>query len=358
MKFRFLRRFLFRRPKAIKVAYLIESTMLYGGIKVAFRHVQALEQMGCHATIICHEPYPDWLEPGVNFTQADPFNQDIGNSFDVLVATSARLPAQHYPPLGKAVVFHLMQGYEGDLKEAAPYMDIILKCYNLRMPSLAVTPYLKDLLEDRFDNEVVHYIGQGIDHHYFYPARPNKNLRYTGHVNLFVFGNLQQEVKQIRLALRVFSQAKAVIPQLRLIRISIFDTKREEEEILGHDIEFAKGKSPLEVGQILRQNPGILLGPSQEAEGFGLPPLEAMACGVPTVITRTPGFLSFDDRHDYALFSEVGNAEEMVEGIVKVFRDDALRAKIIKRGLEVAGNFTHQKVAKNLKKVFEEYLRK
>jgi glycosyltransferase involved in cell wall biosynthesis len=73
-------------------------------------------------------------------------------------------------------------------------------------------------------------------------------------------------------------------------------------------------------------------------EGFGLPPLEAMACGVPVVATAAgslPEVLG-----DAALLVPVGQPAALAAAIDRVLTDDALRARLIEAGRRRAAAFS------------------
>ena len=68
----------------MEICYLLESTDLWGGVKVVFRHVEALNKIGHKAVVICGQAYPTWLHPVIPFIQQDPFDKSIGHSFDFI----------------------------------------------------------------------------------------------------------------------------------------------------------------------------------------------------------------------------------------------------------------------------------
>lgn len=79
-------------------------------------------------------------------------------------------------------------------------------------------------------------------------------------------------------------------------------------------------------------------------EGFGLPPLEAMACGTPVLSTKKTSLAEV--LGDYPLAVEnPENIEEISEKILKILSDDNLRNELIKKGLERAQKFSWQKTA-------------
>ncbi len=339
---------IFRKPK-IKVAYLLESTDLWGGVKVVFRQVEALNKTGKYkAVVICGQAYPTWLNPGIAFIQQDPFDKNIGQGFDFLITTGFRLTPFHYKHQSHAQMIHLCQGYEGELKEAAPILEEIEDAYRIPIPRFVITEKLKNLLKQKFNSEHVFNIGQGLEHHLFFESDQNINTNYEDTINLFLLGPFEADVKQIHTGLYAFLEAKKLVPQLNLIRISLFGTKQLEEEIVGPIQDYHVNIPPEKVAEIVRNTPGLLLTPSLDAEGFGLPPLEAMASGLPTILTRISSFLSFDPTHDYAEFADVGNIEQMAQGIHEIITNHKKRQHIIQRGLEVAQKFNYSKVARNI----------
>ncbi|RIK07956.1 MAG: hypothetical protein DCC49_09710 [Acidobacteria bacterium] len=77
-------------------------------------------------------------------------------------------------------------------------------------------------------------------------------------------------------------------------------------------------------------------------EGFGMPPLEAMAEGTPVIATATsslPEVLG-----DAALLTEA-SADSVAEGILRVMGDSALRNDLSSRGVKRASTFTWQRSA-------------
>jgi glycosyltransferase involved in cell wall biosynthesis len=87
-------------------------------------------------------------------------------------------------------------------------------------------------------------------------------------------------------------------------------------------------------------------------EGFGFPPLEAMAVGVPVVATRAgslPEVLG-----DGASMIAVGDHEGLVEALDNVLTDAALRGRLIRAGTERAALFSWDRCGEGLARLYRD----
>ena len=86
-------------------------------------------------------------------------------------------------------------------------------------------------------------------------------------------------------------------------------------------------------------------------EGFGLPPLEAMACGVP-VITSNRSSLP-EVTGDAAILVDAESIEEISEAMRRVLSDDAFAGLMREKGLARAREFSWKKAAKETLRVYQ-----
>jgi glycosyltransferase involved in cell wall biosynthesis len=86
----------------------------------------------------------------------------------------------------------------------------------------------------------------------------------------------------------------------------------------------------------------LLVQPSFD-EGFGLPPLEAMAMGCPCLVSRA-GSLP-EVCADAAAYCDAGDPASIADGIVALLDDGDLRQRLIQRGYERAAGYTWHRCA-------------
>ncbi len=86
-------------------------------------------------------------------------------------------------------------------------------------------------------------------------------------------------------------------------------------------------------------------------EGFGLPVLEAMACGTPVVAAETSSLPEICG--GAAVMVNPHRRREIGRGIKKVFNDKILREKLVKKGLKQVEKFSWEKTARETVKVYQ-----
>lgn len=109
----------------------------------------------------------------------------------------------------------------------------------------------------------------------------------------------------------------------------------------------AEDMNPLMCGALAFVFPSIY-------EGFGMPPLEAMACGVPVLASGEASLPEVTG--DCAVIADVFSAESIAEGLYKLCTDEELRRELSRKGHERAQEFTWERSAEILYNVYRELL--
>lgn len=89
-------------------------------------------------------------------------------------------------------------------------------------------------------------------------------------------------------------------------------------------------------------------------EGFGLPVLEAMACGCPVVCSDTSALPEVGA--DAVLYCDPARPEDIAEKIYQVLADSTLRGLLIAKGLRRANEFSMERMAAEVLKVYQKVL--
>ena len=86
-------------------------------------------------------------------------------------------------------------------------------------------------------------------------------------------------------------------------------------------------------------------------EGFGLPVLEAMVCGIPVIISDTPSLVEI--AKDNALAVNPRDINKLAGAIYKIISDKDFAGKLAEKGKRYANEFTIERMAKETVAVYE-----
>jgi glycosyltransferase involved in cell wall biosynthesis len=98
----------------------------------------------------------------------------------------------------------------------------------------------------------------------------------------------------------------------------------------------------------------IFISSSLEGEGFGLPAMEALASGTPSILTEISSYKNFGTERDFAYFVPTHRPDRIAEGVLALIRDRGLRERCRERGISVANGFTLERTREALLNFVEE----
>lgn len=92
------------------------------------------------------------------------------------------------------------------------------------------------------------------------------------------------------------------------------------------------------------------------SEGFPVTVLEAMASGLPIIVTRVRGLQEIIKDGENGFLVEPKNPEQIAEKVLMLLEDDELRERISKNNKEQAEGYSWESVVARLEKVYRSYL--
>jgi len=87
-------------------------------------------------------------------------------------------------------------------------------------------------------------------------------------------------------------------------------------------------------------------------ESFGIPMLEAMACGVPVITSNTSSMPEVAG--DAALLTDPYKPEEITAAMIRITTDEKLRSELIKKGFAQAAKFSWKAMAEHVRQIYGE----
>jgi glycosyltransferase involved in cell wall biosynthesis len=362
----------------VKVDYLSCRIVKSGGTKIISQHVRLLKERGHDARLVTTDPMGEDLW-GIPVTRVKAYRKDFLGESDVLVGSWLR-DVEAASRIEGPVICHLCQGYEplelslriteetmpskyrhGGLWKSLLFrrkrwslqrrLRKIEETYRRETVKIVVSDYLKALLEKNYGAEC-YSVPNGIDPEIFRPSC--KPVDYAEPLRLLSFGAMDIASKGVDDTLGAIKLLKQRGIPFEFIRVSL-SPPTETEEKSGLVDRFLVGLDERKMVE-LYQRSHILIAPSL-SEGFGLPAIEAMSCGLPCILTDSGSYQSLDPMMDFAYFVPPRSPEAIVEGVLKVREDRLFRERITKRGLEVAGRYTLKKMGNVLEETLLKILK-
>lgn len=336
----------------MRITYLVEDvTEIWGGVKNALEAANELARRGHRVTVLSRSGPPDWMGLECDFKTVASFATDRIPDSDIVVATlwNTVLPAAH---CGQGKPVHFVQGYEGLAPLPHTSKDEIDAAYRLEGVSrITISKHLQQLLQERFQCKarLVRYM---VDHDVMHPGP--RRPEHDGPARVGLVGPYAVDWKDIKTGIEACRLASKAGLDLELVRVSNMP-QHPNEGNLPFPTEWHFNVPPSKMGDLYRSM-DVFLGTSRgNEEGFFLPAVEAMACGVPGVLTEIPCHQGYGEKQ-YALFVTPKSPVDMAEALVLVAKHRPIQDELRGNGLAVAQTYTLKNYVDDLEHAFEELL--
>jgi len=229
---------------------------------------------------------------------------------------------------------------------------------------IAISEYTKRSILERFpdlaDRIVVIYTGVDSDRYFPHAPDPNTLDKYgvsQAHIYVLYVGS-EQGRKNLRTLVDAFALIRQDIPNLKLLKVGPPQDPAGRAALL-HQVRSLGLENQFQLIDFVDEADlphiynaaAVFVFPSLR-EGFGLPPLEAMACGVPVISSNATSLPEVVG--DAALLVDPRDATEMARLLRGVLSDRELARTLSHRGRERAQRFTFKSAAAKVFQVYEE----
>lgn len=212
-----------------------------------------------------------------------------------------------------------------------------------------VSTYSKEQLQERYKipDEKISVTCNAVDRNIFNPgdkqlAKSTVLRNYGVSDYILTVGRLEPRKNHVSL-FRAYGQLKEKhkdLPRLVVVGNVDFGSKdiMEHAARLGimDDVVFITSANDAQLADLYRAASCFVF-PSH-AEGFGIPPLEAMSCGVPVVCSNTTAMKEFSD--GATLQISPNDVDEIADAILEIISDKEKAQDLVIRGVARSHNYT------------------
>jgi glycosyltransferase involved in cell wall biosynthesis len=326
--------------RRLRIAYLLEDTREpWGGVEMVIREANGLAAVGHDLTLYAKTPRPSWAEIHVPYVHIPSFDRAHLAPHDLIVGTffptvePARLAG-----LGRAV--HYCQGFEGDSPQLAEHQCWVDAAYRIEgVERITISPFLEERLRERYGIEA-RRVPYGVRADLYNPAA---SLPESSPTRIALIGPWPVGWKDIPTGVAAARRLHEQGADIELVRVSPHEFGREEREAWGNMRVEEHVQLPQAQMPDVYRSCQLFMGTSNGgAEGFFLPAMEAMACGLPIVLSDIKCFRHYDEQHDYASFVPPGDVNSFADALLELLENETLRAQRRARGLEVASRHSFE----------------
>ncbi|MCK5311335.1 MAG: glycosyltransferase family 4 protein [Desulfobacteraceae bacterium] len=356
----------------------LSSTMKFtGGTKLLFDYASYLRQAG-HKVDVLVKSKVGTLKDSIYVTVVKNFNSETIPECDLVIATTPR-DLQQALDSKKNKVVNFCQGLQViGLEErikgyGIPFrfqkkgvlnklrlmrkkiswqrkINRIDKLYRLPMPVITVAKPLQRIFERRYGQKVDLCVN-GVHEKYFFPLSERREIKINpdSPLRILSVGPLDVSVKGIAITLDAIKKLKDNGIPIHFTRVApeFIDIEKDNPCV----DKFFENVSPEKMGEIMRSS-DIYISNSFAAEGFGLPAIEALSCGLLCVLSSIPSYKSFSIRDDFCFFLDENNDDGTVKAIHQIIQLQKSQIENVRNNaLEVASDFSLAKACKRFEQI-------
>ncbi len=364
----------------MRITFILPAIPICGGVRSTFELTNRLQGRG-HDVSIVHPLVPMWSGANRNriykwyslkklayialATVRNLTRAKQPNWFD-LKATLIRVPtiAERWIPKGDVIVATLwatayyVNNYNRDKGEKFYFprhyetwcgpVDLVNKTYTLPLRKIVTSTWLKDIIEKKGGCSVLGPLPNGVNFNLFYKDRDGFKCHSPKRVGILY---RHSKWKGMQDGLEAFVMAKKEYPSIQLVLFGETPTRNDMKIVENiDDIEFHRLPYKDKLRE-LYNSLDIFVFPSHH-EGFGNPPMEAMACGAAVVTTNVGGVPDYTVPGKTALVSPPKEPEVLGQNIIRFLRDEEERKRIAESGYNHIKQFTWDKTTDDLENIF------
>ena len=311
-----------------RVIYITEGTIVGGGHRVVFEHLNRLADRGHAVELWTLDPPPDWFPlrcPVRTFANYDALQADLAPLEAIKVATWWRTaPAVWRASVVRGTAAYFVQDIETSYYPDSPERrHEVLDTYRPEFAYLTTSSWNAERLCELGLEPTI--VSPGVDETCFHPlgsvTREPRTLVALGRTD---------PLKNFPLTLRAWQRLPAPRPTLR-----VFGSHPELASQPG--IDHVQRPTDVEVNELL--NSATVFVQTSSHEGFCLPLLEAMASGAPVVCTDADGNRDFCTDGENCLMPEA-NPVAVAGAITQLLENAQLRDRLTTAGRSTAAHYT------------------
>ncbi|MBU1085228.1 glycosyltransferase family 4 protein [Patescibacteria group bacterium] len=212
-----------------------------------------------------------------------------------------------------------------------------------------------------YPEEKIRVINDAVDHSHYYLKRNKEILKKYNlpeNEKIILYVGSEQPKHNLPFLVKSFYQLKKKMPRVKLLKIGNPQQTGARKKLLDLIKKLNLEKEVIFLGYVDEKklpqwyNAADLSVYPCLYGGFGLPPLEAMACGTPIItsdLTSLPEVVG-----DAGIMIDPYNQNEMTEAMYKLLTNNKLRKSLIQKGLVRTKMFNWEKSAKETQMLYRE----